>query len=178
MLRTILSVVALFALAVTPALVAAQDLPPGKWWHEPAIAKRLNLSEEQIKQLDGQFNRSGSKLIGLRSAVQQEQFDLGILLESEKLDEAEIMKQVKKLEAEKSALQEEFMRLVIETRKIIGYENFRILKGHMEKRASKKIRRLTGEESKGRAMKAHHGMKHKGKGKLHGLEGRHAPDHE
>ncbi len=161
MLKITLSVLLLVTLVIAPALAMGQELPPGKWWRNPAVVKRLNLSEEQINQMDEQFNKSGGKLIGLKSAVQQEQFELGVLLESKTLDEDAIMKQLENLDKKKTALQEEFMRLVIETRKIIGYENFRTLKAHMEKKAIRKARRFMGEQGRKQGRKGHQAPKHK-----------------
>jgi Spy/CpxP family protein refolding chaperone len=161
MLNKTLSFVLLFALVMTPALVMGQELPPGKWWRNPVVAGQLDLSEEQINQMDEQFNKNGGKLIGLKSAVKQEQFELGVLLESKALDERAIMKQLEKLGKKKSALQEEFMLMVIETRKIIGYENFRTLKAHMEKKAIRKVRRFMGEQGMKQHHKGHPAPKHK-----------------
>jgi len=161
MLNKTLSFVLLFALVITPALVMAQELPPGKWWRNPVVAGQLDLSEEQINQMDEQFNKNGGKLIGLKSAVKQEQFELGVLLESKTLDERAIMKQLEKLGKKKSALQEEFMLMVIETRKIIGYENFRTLKAHIEKKTIRKVRRFMGEQGMKQHRKGHPAPKHK-----------------
>ena len=56
------------ALLIGGASLAA-DLPPGKWWHQPEIADRLQLSEEQQGRLDGVFRQAASELIDRRAEV-------------------------------------------------------------------------------------------------------------
>lgn len=146
MLRKVLGALLLLTFVFAPMTALGKMLPDGKWWRNPHVVKQLNLSEEQISAMDDAFVEHSRNLIRLKSAVEQEQFELGVLIDSRELNEEAVMKQVKKLEKEKADLSAEFWRLVLTTRKVVGYENFRKLKESAEKKAKQKIRRFIGQE--------------------------------
>jgi Spy/CpxP family protein refolding chaperone len=143
-------------LLVLPALCLAQDMPHGKWWRYPRVAKQLDLSDEEKTALDEKFVESRRKLIGLKSNLEREQFELDNLLDSQKLDESAVREQFKRLEAARSDLSEERFSFLIEVRHILGFERFHKIKTLYELRRHKKGKkgdRLSprGEISRGMA---------------------------
>jgi len=158
MLRKGLSIVLLLGFTLAPGLVSSQELPPGKWWKNPGIVKKLDLEEKQIEQLEAAFVESARKLIGLKSKVQKEQFEFRVLLNGKDLNETAVMKQLKRLDKERSALNAERVRMLLKTRQIIGYDNSVILREHLERRTKQKIRRFTGREGQRKGKwKSRHG---------------------
>jgi len=145
---TVLSL--LLMLLATPSVAVGQMelLPEGKWWQEPRIIKQLNLSQEQIDSLDQAAIEHSRKLIPLRSAVQQEQFELGVLVENPALDEDAILKQIKKLEKAKNALSTQFWRLIIDVKRIVGHDGFMKIKKKAEMKARQKMRRFIDQKAK------------------------------
>lgn len=146
MLRRGLALVFLLGFTLAPLLVFGEELPHGRWWRSPQIVKKLNLQEEQIDRLEAIFVESGRKLIGLKNNVEKEQFEFSVLLDGKDIDENAVMKQLRLLDKERSALNAERVRMVLEARKVIGYDKFIILKEHMERKAKQKIRRFIGQE--------------------------------
>ncbi|MCP4371802.1 MAG: hypothetical protein GY797_27350, partial [Deltaproteobacteria bacterium] len=128
MLSKILKIIFLLVFVISPVVVTAKDFPPGKWWHNPQLSKKLNLSDEEIRMLDKQFVESRRKLIKLKSLVEGEQFEIENLLDAENINQKEAIKQFDKLQQAKKNLSTERFRLLLEVRNILGLERFRQLK--------------------------------------------------
>ena len=91
------------------------------------VAERLNLSPEEINQLDTAFIDSRKKMIELKGRMEIEQLELETLIENPALDEPAAMNQYQKLEKARMDLGMERFRFLISVRKIIGYEKFQEL---------------------------------------------------
>jgi Spy/CpxP family protein refolding chaperone len=137
---------------MTPAMVMAKgmpggqsphggnDLPMGKWWESPEMAKKLNLSDAEKAKLKGAFEESHRKLIKLKSNVETERFELGNLLDKKTLDEAAVMQQFTKLEKGRTELARERFSFLLEVRKVLGQERYQVLKEEGRKRRSSRMR--------------------------------------
>jgi Spy/CpxP family protein refolding chaperone len=104
------------------------DILPGKWWHMPRVAKKLELSKEEKKELDDLFVKSRRRLIDLKSTIEKERFELENLLESETLDETATMEQFKKLEKAREDLSTERFSFLLKVRKYLGFGRYQYLK--------------------------------------------------
>ena len=123
------------------AIAFGQKMPHGKWWRSPKASEKLNLSNEEKKQLDEKFLESRRKLIDLKAAVEKERLELDALMDEEPLNEKSIMERFKKLETARASLATERFGFILEVRKIIGFERFQQLKaafkGFRHKRRSR-----------------------------------------
>jgi Spy/CpxP family protein refolding chaperone len=144
MLNKVLSGMLLLILVTSPSIAVAQDLPSGKWWHNPRMSKELNLSEAEKSRLDQEFVNSRRKLIELKSSVERERFELENLLEKEALNEAAVMEQFKKLEKARASLSSERFSFLIKARKILGLERFQRIKMFYGKLRHQKMRHNMG----------------------------------
>jgi len=108
-------------------------MPAGRWWNNTAIAEKINLSKDEISQLDAAFNTSYRNMIELKSAVEKERFELEVLLEQENIDEKAVIAQYKKTDLARSAVSESRFLLLLEVRKVIGYDRFKQLKRFYER---------------------------------------------
>ncbi len=134
MLRHVFSFILLVFLMVNlPVMATGQEVPAGKWWYNTRIQKNLNLSQNEIDQLDGLFARSRRKLIKLKSEVENEQFELDQLLGKKKVDDGEVKKQFKKLEKARNKLANERLQFVVGVRNILGRDRFQQLKSNYKK---------------------------------------------
>ena len=124
----LLSSALLLVLVVLPAFGLAQEMPYGKWWRIPRVAKQLDLTDEEKAKLDEKFVESRRKLIDLKSNVEREQFELDNLLDGESLDEGTVMDQFKKLEQARTDLSAERFSFLIEVRRVLGFERFHKIK--------------------------------------------------
>jgi len=135
MLKPAMLVLALIATQLQAIPVMAQQgIPGGKWWKMPAVAKKLNFSDREIEQLDAAYRESRRRMIRLQADVQTEQLDLQHIIEGRDLDEADALRQYKKLDRARSELGIERFRFLIEVRKIVGHERFSALLQWREKR--------------------------------------------
>jgi Spy/CpxP family protein refolding chaperone len=116
-----------------PVVAAGQAVPAGKWWYNTKIQKNLNLSQNEIDQLDKLFAKSRRKLIKLKSEVEHEQFELDQLLGKKKVDDNEVKKQFKKLEKARNKLANERLQFVVGVRNILGRDRFQQLKSNYKK---------------------------------------------
>jgi Spy/CpxP family protein refolding chaperone len=114
-------------------------MPLGKWWRMPHVAEQLNLNGREKEQLDDLFIQSRRKLIDLKSAVEKERLELGILMDKETLDEDAVMGQFKKLGQVRANLASERFRFLLEVRKILGAERFQSLKTLFWKSKEKRL---------------------------------------
>jgi Spy/CpxP family protein refolding chaperone len=67
-----------------------QLTPPGRWWDEKRVIKRLSLSPEQQHKMDEIFEANKPKLQALLSNLQAEQAHLANLSPEERQDEAKV----------------------------------------------------------------------------------------
>ena len=133
MVRQVFSLVLLVFLMNLPVTAAGQEVPAGKWWYNTKIQKNLNLSQNEVDQLDKLFAKSRRKLIKLKSEVENEQFELDQLLGQKKVDDAEVKKQFKKLEKARNKLANERLQFVVGVRNILGRDRFQQLKSNYKK---------------------------------------------
>ncbi len=128
MLKKVLIVALLILTISLPEVVAAQDVPSGKWWYNKKVVQNLSLTQKEVRQLDRLYEDSHRKLIDLKSAVKREQFELDTLLGKEPVDDAKVRKQFKRLEKARTDLANERLGFVIRVREIIGADRFQQLK--------------------------------------------------
>lgn len=161
MLNKVFSGVLFVILISTPVFGMDRNMPLGKWWHNPQVSQKLNLTDEEIRQLDEQFVNSRRKLIKLKNSVEMEQFELENILESETLDEAAAIKQFDKLESQRAALSSERFHFLLQIRKILGFERFQQLKMFYKKFRHHKMGR--NMEHSGRMNKMERPREHSGR---------------
>jgi Spy/CpxP family protein refolding chaperone len=70
-------------LALAAASMSAQaDMPEGKWWKKPRIAREIGLTDDQSRRIEDIFVRERPKLIDLKADLEKKQFDLQTAMEN------------------------------------------------------------------------------------------------
>ena len=128
MLKKVLMATLLILIICLPGILAAQEVPSGKWWYNKKVVKNLNLTQKEVGQLDQLYENSHRRLIDLKSAVKREQFELDTLVGKEPVDDAKVREQFKRLEKARTDLANERLGFVIRVREIIGADRFQQLK--------------------------------------------------
>ncbi len=148
----------LFALSVLlPAINArASEMPGGKWWHRPQVAKTLNLTDQEKQVLNEKFAFSKRKRIDLKANVQKARLDLDLQLANQPLDEKALLKQFDKVLSARNALAKEQFAFIMEVRKVLGQDRFEQLKNQFQD--------LKRHRKKGRYGRKGHGGKGHGMG--------------
>ena len=130
--RILIGLLMIFMISL-PEFVGGQDIPSGKWWYNQKVVQNLDLTQNEIRQLDQLYVESYRRLIELKNAVEREQFELDTLVSKKTVDDAKVRQQFKRLESARTDLADERLRFVIGVREIIGANRFQQLKTSYKK---------------------------------------------
>ncbi len=61
-------------------------LPGGKWWKNPEVVQKLNLTDEQVNKIDSIFLNYMDKLIDLKAQLEKKNLDFKTLIENNNFD--------------------------------------------------------------------------------------------
>jgi len=107
------------ALLLMAAAASAQAAAEGKWWKRPRIASELQLSADQVDQLEKIFARVKPKLIDLRADLQKKQFAYDQAMGAEKSDRKEVEALIEAREQARSALQKELALMELDMKQVL-----------------------------------------------------------
>jgi len=117
----------LIALILVGPAEARQEIPGGKWWKMPAVAKRLDLSDDETRQLDQAYRQSRREMIRSKAEMETHQLELQAIIEDPGMVESEALKQYERLDRARSELGRARFRFFLEVRTIVGHERFNAL---------------------------------------------------
>ena len=100
----------------------------GKWWQSSDIAKKLQLSDGQISQLDQTFYDHKVKLIDFTADMEKQDLKLQTLLDADVPNEGQIESQVDQVLSARGKLEREFTLMNLDLRKVLSLEQWRQLK--------------------------------------------------
>ena len=110
----------ILALALASALLAAAQLPRGffPWWDQP-IAKDLNLSETQQKEIRGAIREYRPKLIEQRAALEKAEVELQYLFDDDAVDAKRANQAIEDLALARLNLTRTFSQLFLRVRLVL-----------------------------------------------------------
>lgn len=100
----------------------------GKWWQNSDIAKKLQLSDDQIGQLDQTFYDHKLKLIDYGAEMEKQDLKLQPLLDADVPNEGQVEAQVDQVLAARGKLEREFTLMNLDLRKVLSLDQWRQLK--------------------------------------------------
>jgi heavy-metal resistance protein len=100
----------------------------GKWWQNSEIAKKLQLSDGQIGQLDQTFYDHKVKLIDYGAEMEKQDLKLQALLDADVPNEGQVESQVDQVLAARGKLEREFTLMNLDLRKVLSLDQWRQLK--------------------------------------------------
>lgn len=100
----------------------------GKWWRDPEIAKKLQLNEGQVSQLDQVFYDHRIKLIDYGAEMEKQDLKLQTLLDADQPDEGQISSQVDLVLAARGKLEREYTFMNLDLRKQLNLDQWKQLK--------------------------------------------------
>lgn len=100
----------------------------GKWWRDPEISKKLQLSDGQVGQLDQIFYDHRVKLIDYGAEMEKQDLKLQTLLDADQPNEGEIGSQVDLVLAARGKLEREYTFMNLDLRKVLSLDQWRQLK--------------------------------------------------
>lgn len=100
----------------------------GKWWQDSEVAKKLQLSDSQLGQLDQIFYDHRLKLIDYQAEMEKEDLKLQSLLDADVPNEGQVGSEVDQVLAARGKLEREFTAMNLDLRKVLSVEQWRQLK--------------------------------------------------
>jgi Spy/CpxP family protein refolding chaperone len=100
----------------------------GKWWQNSEIAKKLQLSDDQIGQLDQTFYDHKVKLIDYGAEMEKQDLKLQTLLDADVPNEGQVEAQVDQVLAARGKLEREYTLMNLDLRKVLALDQWRQLK--------------------------------------------------
>lgn len=100
----------------------------GKWWRDPETAKKLQLNDGQVSQLDQIFYDHRVKLIDFGADMEKQDLKLQSLLDADQPNEGEVGSQVDQVLAARGKLEREYTFMNLDLRKVLSLDQWRILK--------------------------------------------------
>jgi Spy/CpxP family protein refolding chaperone len=100
----------------------------GKWWQNSDIAKKLQLGDGQISQLDQIFYDHKLKLIDYGAEMEKQDLKLQTLLDADVPNEGQVESQVDQVLAARGKLEREFTMMNLDLRKVLSLDQWRQLR--------------------------------------------------
>jgi len=107
-----------------------QPMPPaalGKWWKDSAIVNELQLTPEQISQLEKSFFDHRLKLITLNAALQVAETQLEALLDADRPEEAKVVAQIDQVTQARGNLEKQNALMMLGVRRVLSVEQWKKL---------------------------------------------------
>ena len=100
----------------------------GKWWQNSEVARKLQLSDGQISQLDQTFYDHKLKLIDYGAEMEKQDLKLQTLLDADVPNEGQVEAQVDQVLGARGKLEREFTMMNLDLRKVLSLDQWRQLK--------------------------------------------------
>jgi Spy/CpxP family protein refolding chaperone len=100
----------------------------GKWWQNSDTARKLQLTDDQTRQLDQIFLEHRMRLADYGAAMQKQDLRLQNLLDADVPDEGQISTQVDQVLAARGKLEREFTMMNLDLRKVLSIDQWKQLK--------------------------------------------------
>jgi Spy/CpxP family protein refolding chaperone len=100
----------------------------GKWWQNSEVAKKLQLGDNQITQLDQIFYEHRVNLIDYGAEMEKQDLKLQTLLDADVPNEGQVEAQVDQVLTARGKLEREFTMMNLDLRKVLSLEQWRQLK--------------------------------------------------
>ena len=88
----------------------------GRWWNNPKVVERLNLSDEQRKSFDEILFQHREKLIDLRGSLEKAELELEPLIRDDQPNEGKILAQIDKVAQARAELEKANARYLLAIR--------------------------------------------------------------
>jgi len=122
--------VAILFLATT---VMAADLPPGRWWRQPAIVQMLVLTDDQQSRLETIFRGNANDLIDLKAEVEKSNIALRGELDRPQLDRAAIRRIAVRLNDARARLFERELMMLVDMRSVLNDTQWNRLRSELDR---------------------------------------------
>lgn len=103
----------------------------GKWWTNTELAKKLNLTDQQVSQMEQIYQQNRLKLIDQVAAVQKQEVLLEPMLSADRPDETQVLAQIDKVAQARAELEKSHARMLLGIRQVLTADQWKQLKDEM-----------------------------------------------
>lgn len=100
----------------------------GEWWKDSEIAKKLQLTDDQVSRLNQTFYNHRLKLIDYGAEVEKSDLKLQTLLDSDVPNEDQVGTQVDQVLVARGKLEREYTMMNLDLRKVLSLDQWKQLK--------------------------------------------------
>jgi periplasmic protein CpxP/Spy len=101
--------------------------PPARFWDNPEMARKLDMTSDQIKKMNDIFQQMRFKLIDLNGNLRKEEATLDPLMQAEQPDDAKVLPQIDRVANARAELEKANARLLLAIRHVLTPEQWKKL---------------------------------------------------
>jgi len=113
--------------------------PFGTWWKNSEVVKELQLTDDQVKQIEKTFLDYRLKLIDLRADLERQETKLEPLLEADQPNEQQVSSQVDAVVAARGKLEKTRTMMMLAIRRVLSVEQWKKLQTIEHRRGEKNV---------------------------------------
>ena len=121
-------------LSIAATQTFAQNLPPGKWWHQERVIELLGLSDEQQTRLDTIFRDSANELIDLKAELEKRNLALRRELDAPELRRESVKSAAQALSQARARLFDREMMMLVDMRQVLSSDQWTRFRRVLENR--------------------------------------------
>jgi periplasmic protein CpxP/Spy len=108
-----------------PPMERAMRGEHGRWWNNPQIAQKLNLTEDQRKAMDDVYQQHRTQLIDLRAEVEKAEVAMEPMLSADQPNESAVLAQIDKVAQARAELEKANARFLFELRSKLSADQWK-----------------------------------------------------
>ena len=101
--------------------------PPGMWWQDDELAKRLGITADQQKRISDAFQQNRVKMIDLNATLQKEEVTLEPLMQADQPEDAKILAQIDRVAQARAELEKNHAKMLLAIRHVLTPEQWKKL---------------------------------------------------
>ena len=132
-----------------PPMERAMRGDRGRWWNNPQVAEKLNLTEDQRKAMDAIFQQHREQLVDLRANVEKAEIAMDPLVKADQPNESAVMAQIDKVAQARAELEKANARFLFELRAKLTPDQWKQVQEFRQNHEGMRQMRRGGEGRKG-----------------------------
>jgi periplasmic protein CpxP/Spy len=129
-----------------PEMMRAHERMFGAWWKDSELAKQIELTPEQIKQIEQKFVESRLKLIDERAELEKQETLLQAMMEEDRPEESRVGTQLDKVVAARGHLEKENAMMMLSIRRVLTVDQWKKLQAVQHERERGAMMRMRERE--------------------------------
>lgn len=114
--------------ALPPRAAQALDVPPGRWWDRPVVARQLGLSAQQQRSIETITVTHARAMVDLKANVEKAELDLGIAADESPFVAERVRQAFTALVRARTALENERFEMILRIREVLSDEQWQRLR--------------------------------------------------